>query len=172
MADPNDITPPQLLRLIGLPDAPAIVDISIDPEFADDPHLIPGAYRHPHTDLPGPEARRDLAGLVRIPQSALPDDVFGNQRGPRCTFDTMLDEFALHTPALDRLAQVTRAADTNAHDLAAEAAGVLAFSVGLSRQFKGDQDQLAAGLPLYDALLRSARDSAGEGHDWPPGHAQ
>jgi hypothetical protein len=99
-------------------------------------------------------------------------DVFGNHRHPRCTFDTMLDEFALHTPALDRLAQVISAADTTAHDLAPEAAGLLAVSVGLSRQFKGDQDQLVTGLPLYDALCRWARDGTGEGHDWPTGRMQ
>jgi len=36
MAALNEITVPQLLRLIGTPDAPAIVDISIDPDFAED----------------------------------------------------------------------------------------------------------------------------------------
>ena len=60
MAAPNEITVPQLLRLIGTPDAPVIVDISIDPDFADDPFLIPGAFRHPHTDFAGLLAR--LAG--------------------------------------------------------------------------------------------------------------
>ena len=57
MAAPNEITPPQLLRLIGTPDAPVIVDVSIDPDFAADPFLIPGAIRHPHTDIPGLIAR-------------------------------------------------------------------------------------------------------------------
>ena len=31
MAAPNEITVPQLLRLIGTPQAPVIVDLSIDP---------------------------------------------------------------------------------------------------------------------------------------------
>ncbi|MEP1932545.1 MAG: sulfurtransferase, partial [Roseibium sp.] len=57
MAAPNEITVPQLLRLIGTPEAPVIVDISIDPDFAKDPFLIPGSFRHPHTDLPGLIAR-------------------------------------------------------------------------------------------------------------------
>jgi rhodanese-related sulfurtransferase len=52
MAAPNEITVSQLLRLIGTPEAPVIVDISIDPDFTDDPYLIPGSFRHPHTDLP------------------------------------------------------------------------------------------------------------------------
>lgn len=59
MAAPNEITCKQLLRLIGLPDSPVIVDISIDPDFAEDPFLIPGSWRHPHTDFDGLLARLD-----------------------------------------------------------------------------------------------------------------
>ena len=87
--------------------------------------------------------------------------------GPRCTFDTMLDTFCLHTQALDRMADVIRAADTDRHDASPQAAGLLAISVGLSRQYKDDHQQLAAGLALYDALYRWARDGYDESHDWP-----
>ncbi|AXI44335.1 sulfurtransferase/chromate resistance protein [Sulfitobacter sp. SK011] len=266
MAAPNEITVPQLLRLIGTPDAPVIVDISIDPDFDADPFLIPGSFRHPHKDLPGLKARlkgrpcvvvcqkgiklsqglvawlradgvraeylsggmygwRDHAGAPRIPAAALPapvegatlwvtrhrpkidriacpwlirrfvdpdarflfvspaevmgvadrygatpfdvEDVFWSHRGPKCTFDTMLDEFALHTEALDRLATVVRAADTDTHDTSPQAAGLLALSVGLSRQYRDDLEQLEAGMTLYDALYRWARDGADERHDWP-----
>ncbi|GGH18770.1 hypothetical protein SAMN05444007_101134 [Cribrihabitans marinus] len=266
MAAPNEITVPQLLRRIGLPDAPVIVDISIDPDFDADPFLIPGSFRHPHTDLPGLTSRlagrpcavvcqkglklsqglaawlrsdgiaaeylqggkyawRDHAGAPRIPAAAIPAHVggstlwvtrhrpkidriacpwlirrfvdpgarflfvspaqvegvadrygatpfdiegtFWSHRGADCTFDTMLAEFGLRTTPLDRLAKVVRAADTNRHDLAPEAAGLLALSVGLSRQFRDDTEQLAAGMALYDALYRWARDGQGEGHDWP-----
>ena len=59
MAAPNEITCKQLLRLIGLPDSPVIVDISIDPDFAEDPFLIPGSFRHPHTDFDGLVDRLD-----------------------------------------------------------------------------------------------------------------
>lgn len=79
----------------------------------------------------------------------------------------MLDEFGLNSTALARMATVIRAADTNSHDLAPQAAGLLALSVGLSRQYRDDQKQLNAGLALYDALYRWARDGANEGHDWP-----
>jgi len=50
---------PQLLRLIGTPEFPVIVDISIDADFDDDPYLIPGAFRHPHTDVAGLVSRLD-----------------------------------------------------------------------------------------------------------------
>lgn len=95
------------------------------------------------------------------------EDVFWSHREERCTFDTMIEEFGLHTEALDRLAQIVRGADTNRHDLAPQAAGLLAISVGLSRAFRDDLLQLEAGLHIYDALYRWARDGAGETHDWP-----
>ena len=96
-------------------------------------------------------------------------DVFWSHRVDQCTFDTMLDEFKLHTEALDRLALVIRAADTDSHDLAPQAAGLLALSVGLSRLYRDDLQQLDAGIAMYDALYRWARDGFDEGHDW-PGH--
>jgi rhodanese-related sulfurtransferase len=93
-------------------------------------------------------------------------------RGEGCTFDTMLAEWGLETEALKILACVVRAADTNRHDLAPEAAGLLALSVGLSRQYRDDLAQLEAGMALYDALYAWARDGQGEGHDWPPARVQ
>jgi rhodanese-related sulfurtransferase len=106
--------------------------------------------------------------------AATPFDIEGvtyTHRGEGCSFDALLDDFNLHTPALDRLAQVIRGADTNRHDLSPQAAGLLALSVGLSRQYKDDLAQLEAAMPLYDALYRWARDGFDEGHDWPAGRA-
>lgn len=95
----------------------------------------------------------------------VPDVTFTHSDG-QCTFDAMLDHFGLRTAALDRLSRVIRAADTDDTSVP-EAAGLLALSVGLSRQFKDDQAQLEAALPLYDALYRWARDCQDETHDWP-----
>ena len=81
----------------------------------------------------------------------------------------MLDEFGLRTAALDRLSTVVRAADTDKHVLAPEAAGLLAMSVGLSRLYRDDLEQLEAGMHLYDALYRWARDGSEERHTWPTG---
>ncbi|SDD80486.1 chromate resistance protein ChrB domain-containing protein [Ruegeria marina] len=266
MAAPNEITVPKLLRLIGTPDCPVLVDISIDPDFADDPFLIPGAFRHPYTDYAGLVSLlagrrcivicqqgiklsqglvarlrndghfaeylqggnfgwRDYTDTPRVPAGALPEPVegatlwvtrhrpkidriacpwlirrfvdpgarflfvspdqvlgvanrygatpfdvegvFWSHRGEKCTFDTMLDEFGLRTEALDRLSLVVRGADTDRHQIAPQAAGLLAISVGLSRQYRDDHDQLDAGMILYDALYRWARDGHGETHDWP-----
>jgi len=95
------------------------------------------------------------------------EGVFWSHRGPLCTFDVMLDEFGLHAPALDRLALIVRGADTGLPGLAPEAAGLLAASLGLSRMYKDDLQQLDAGLGLYDAFYRWARDATAETHNWP-----
>ncbi|MDA3857340.1 MAG: sulfurtransferase/chromate resistance protein [Roseovarius sp.] len=259
MSAPNEITPQQLLRLIGTPDCPVIVDISIEPDFAADPYLLPGSFRHPHDDIPslinilggkacvitcqkGIKLSQGMAawlrsegaraeylsggihGPPRIPAAAIPapvggstlwvtrhrpkidriacpwlirrfvdpaarflfvspaevagvadrygatpfdvEGVFWSHRGDHCTFETMLAEFSLQTEALVRLAQGIRGADTDRHDLSPQSAGLLALSVGLSRQYRDDIQQLEAGMAMYDALYRWARDGGNEGHDW------
>lgn len=102
--------------------------------------------------------------------SAIPfdiDDVFWSHRGERCTFDTMLDEFGLDLAPLRRLATIVRGADTARLDLAPEAAGLLAASLGYSRMFRDDLEQLAAAMAMYDAFYRWCRDASEETHNWP-----
>ena len=99
------------------------------------------------------------------------EGVFWSHRQDKCTFDTMIDEFGIENAALSRLATIVRGADTNKHDLAPEAAGLLAASLGLSRMYRDDLEQLNAGLTLYDAFYRWARDATDEGHDWPASQA-
>ena len=95
------------------------------------------------------------------------EEVFWSHRGELCTFDTMLEEFGLSTPALGRLASIVRGADTARLDLAPEAAGLLAASLGLSRMYADDLEQFEAAMPLYDAFYRWARDATDETHNWP-----
>ena len=261
----NEIDCAQLMRLIGTPDAPVLIDLRIPADLAADAVLIPTATCMPHSDIRAAAAglrdRRVVlichrgrkishgaaaqlrldgvraevltggmvawreAGLPVVPVAAIPariegstlwvtrhrpkidriacpwlirrfidpqarflfvppadvptvaevfgatpfdiEGVFWSHRGTGCTFDTMLAEFGLQTGALARLALVVRGADTDAHDLAPQAAGLLAMSVGLSRLYRDDIEQLAAAMPLYDALYRWARDGFDEGHDWP-----
>ena len=47
MPSTTEITVTQLSRLVGLPTAPAIVDVRIDEDSAADPRLLPGARRRP-----------------------------------------------------------------------------------------------------------------------------
>lgn len=271
MPIPAQITVNQLARLVGTPDAPLLADVCIDEDFAEDPVLIPGAFRHPFGDiealaetiagrrivvicqkglklsqgaaallrslgitaesLEGGMAAWRQAGLPAVPQSVIRDhaggdaalwvtrhrpkidriacpwlirrfvnprarflfvepsqvenvadrfgavafdieDTYWSHRGETCTFDTMIGAFGLGgDEALARLAPVVRGADTDRHDLAPQCAGLLALSVGLSRQYRNDLEQLEAGMALYDAFYRWARDGFDEGHDWPAGRA-
>ncbi len=265
MPQPNQITPAQLMRLTGLPDAPVVIDVRLPEDLAADPRLIPASHHRPHGSfatvspeltgkrvvvacmggkklsegvaaqlraqsvaaevLEGGTLAWAAAGLPMVPLAALPkarlwvtrhrpkidriacpwlirrfvdpaaqvlfvapaevmavaeyfnatpfdvEGTFFSHRGDRCSFDTMLDAFGLVTEPLARLAQVVRAADTDRHDLSPQAAGLLAISVGLSRQYRDDLEQLEAGMAIYDALYRWARDGHEESHDWPAGRA-
>ncbi|MGK7870456.1 chromate resistance protein ChrB domain-containing protein [Falsiroseomonas sp. E2-1-a20] len=95
------------------------------------------------------------------------EGVFWTHRGDGCTFDTMLEEFGLRTPTLERLAMIIRGAETSRADLAPQSAGLLAASLGLSRLHRDDLAQLEAGLALYDAFHLWCRDATEEVHDWP-----
>ncbi len=95
------------------------------------------------------------------------ENVFWSHRGETCTFDTMVEEFGLGTEPLLRLAAIVRGADTARLDLAPEAAGLLAASLGLSRMHSDDLAQLEAGMTLYDAFYRWCRDATDESHNWP-----
>jgi rhodanese-related sulfurtransferase len=95
------------------------------------------------------------------------EGVFWSHRGEACTFDTMLEELGLRTEPLLRLATIVRGADTARLDLAPEAPGLLAASLGLSRMYADDLEQLEAGIMLYDAFYRWCRDATDETHNWP-----
>ena len=103
---------------------------------------------------------------------AVPFDIEGielSHTGPRCTFDTMLKLFGLEAePSLARLALIVRGADTARPDLAPEAAGLHAVSLGLSA-LAGDDDHalLPQGFAVYDALFAWLRFAAEERHNWP-----
>jgi rhodanese-related sulfurtransferase len=261
MAAYNEIDPSNLMRLIGTPQCPVLIDVCIEEDFCDDPYLVPSATRHSHSNIGalldeinsceaviicqkglklshgvaaqlrskgvnaqvlagGNHAWRD-ARLPRVPAHAIPglrwvtrhrpkidriacpwlirrfvtpkaeflfvpksavagvaekfdatpfDMTAGDwgHEGDQCTFDKMVKVFGLSHAALDALAKVIRAADTDRHDLSPQAAGLLALSVGLSRMYREDHAQLEAGMPIYDALYRWARDGQNEGHDWQP----
>jgi hypothetical protein len=97
------------------------------------------------------------------------EDVELSHEGPRCTFDTMLRLFGLEAePSLARLALIVRGADTARPDLAPEAAGLHAVSLGLSA-LAGDDDHalLPQGFAVYDALLAWLRFAGQERHNWP-----
>jgi hypothetical protein len=96
-------------------------------------------------------------------------DVEVSHEGERCSFDTMLSLFGLEgEPSLARLALIVRGADTARADLAPEAAGLHAISLGLSHlAVDDDHGLLERGFMLYDALFAWLRFAADERHNWP-----
>ena len=95
------------------------------------------------------------------------DGVFWSHRGEMCTFDTMVEEFGLASlDPLARLAIIVRGADTGRPEIAPQAAGLLAASLGMSRMYSDDLEQLEAGMLVYDAFYRWCRDAVDETHDW------
>lgn len=91
-----------------------------------------------------------------------------SHEGELCSFDAVLAAFELRQPALATLARIVRGADTDRLDLAPQSAGLLAFSLGLSRMHADDHTMLAAALPLYDALYAWCQGAQGESHGWNP----
>jgi rhodanese-related sulfurtransferase len=101
---------------------------------------------------------------------AVPFDVEGVQwshRGELCTFDVMVEAFGLTLEPLAQLATIVRGADTARPELAPEVSGFLAASLGLSRMYADDLQQLDAGMLLYDVYYRWCRDATDETHNWP-----
>ncbi|MGZ5917301.1 MAG: chromate resistance protein ChrB domain-containing protein, partial [Methyloceanibacter sp.] len=80
---------------------------------------------------------------------------------------TMVEEFGLGIAPLLRLATIVRGADTARPELSPETPGLLAASLGLSRMYADDLQQLEAGMLLYDAFYRWCRDATEETHNWP-----
>ena len=112
----------------------------------------------------------DVARVARE-SGAIPFDVVGvelSHDGPRCSFDAFIDKYQLDDPALARLARVVRGADTERLDIEPQCAGLLAISLGLSRLFQDDHEQLRHGFVIYDALYAWLREAREERHAWNP----
>lgn len=101
---------------------------------------------------------------VAAATGATPYDIAGAEPfahdGTLCTFDMLLRVYDIRDPALDILAVIVRGADTGRPDLAPEAPGLLALSLGLSTNFPDDHAMLAHGLTMYDALYAWCRSRA------------
>lgn len=102
---------------------------------------------------------------------AIPYDIPGVEMGhdgELCSFDTFLHKYKLSDPALQQLATIVRGADTDRLDLAPQAAGLLAISLGLSRNFSNDHEMLEHGMVIYDALYSWCKELQKEAHNWNP----
>ena len=100
---------------------------------------------------------------------AIPFDVPGVELthiGEQCSFDTIMHKYELMDAALADVAVIVRGADTDRLDLAPQCAGLLAISLGLSRNFADDHEMLQHGMVMYDALYAWCKHVRDERHGW------
>jgi rhodanese-related sulfurtransferase len=88
--------------------------------------------------------------------------------GDLCSFDAFLKHYRLTDPALKELATIVRGADTARLELAPQAPGLAAISLGLSRNFADDHEMLGHGMVMYDALYRWCKEGKEQLHTWDP----
>lgn len=91
-------------------------------------------------------AERECATPYDVP------DVELGHHGTECSFDAIIQKYNLTDPALQQLARIVRGADTDDRDLTPESRGLVAVATGFRDVYQDDHEQLAAELPVYDAL--------------------
>jgi rhodanese-related sulfurtransferase len=117
--------------------------------------------------VPPKEVLREAQERQAIPYDV--PDVHFSHDGELCSFDTFLKTYRLTgDPALMQLAVIVRGADTARPELAPQAPGLLAVSLGLSRNFKEDHEMLKHGMVMYDALYTWCKEGQDETHTWNP----
>ena len=97
----------------------------------------------------------------------VPDVAFTHD-GEMCSFDAFIKHYRLTDPALQQLALIVRGADTHKLDMAPQASGLAAISLGLSRTFSDDHEMLKHGMVMYDALYAWCKEGQDEVHTWNP----
>lgn len=81
-----------------------------------------------------------------------------NHREQCCTFEAIIEDYQLNQPGLRRLAKIVRAADVKGQEAAApEGLGLRAIAEGFAAMAISDEERLARGFPVYDALYEYAR---------------
>ena len=76
-----------------------------------------------------------------------------NHGGPRCTFEAIIEDFAITDSAVQRLGLIVRAADVKGQEEAApEGVGLRSIAQGFAAMGLSDQERLARQFPVYDAL--------------------
>jgi len=116
--------------------------------------------------VPNAEVRAFAAANTATPYD-IPDVPYSHV-GQSCSFDAFIRIHGIKDQALDQLATIVRAADTDVLDLAPQAPGLLAVSLGLSKMIADDLTMLRWGMLVYDSLYAWCRDARGEAHGWNP----
>jgi len=81
------------------------------------------------------------------------DSIKLNHRGPRCSFEAILEDYAVADPALQKLALIVRAADVKGQESSApEGIGLRSIAQGFAAMGISDLERLDRQFPIYDAL--------------------
>ena len=81
------------------------------------------------------------------------DSIKLNHRGSRCTFEAIIEDYAISDPALQRLALIVRAADVKGQEnVASEGIGLRSIAQGFAAMGLADEDRLVRQSSVYDAL--------------------
>ena len=76
-----------------------------------------------------------------------------NHRGSRCTFEAIIEDYAISDSAVQRLGLIVRAADVKGQEeVAPEGIGLRSIAQGFAAMGLSDEERLARQLPVYDAL--------------------
>ena len=76
-----------------------------------------------------------------------------NHRGPRSTFEAIIEDYSISDAAVQRLALIVRAADIKGQEgVAPEGIGLRSIAQGFAAMGLLDEDRLARQFPVYDAL--------------------
>lgn len=81
-----------------------------------------------------------------------------NHRGPRCTFEAIIEDYSITDPAIHQLGLIVRAADVNGQEsVASEGVGLRSIAQGFAAMGISDEERLAKQFPVYDALYAYAK---------------
>ena len=85
-----------------------------------------------------------------------------NHRGPRCSFEAIIEDYAISDLAVQRLGLIVRAADVKGQEsVAAEGIGLRSIAQGFAAMGLSDEERLVRQFPVYDALYAYVQ---GRGH--------
>ena len=76
-----------------------------------------------------------------------------NHRGPRCTFEAIVEDYAISDSAVQGLGLIVRAADVKGQEsVAPEGIGLRSIAQGFAAMGISDEERLTRQFPVYDAL--------------------
>jgi hypothetical protein len=76
-----------------------------------------------------------------------------NHRGPRCSFEAIIEDYGISDASIQKLGLIVRAADVNGQEnVAPEGIGLRSIAQGFAAMGLSDEDRLVRQFPVYDAL--------------------